>query len=397
MGRGLLAKHQEIFILTPNGEEVPEHEIRWELNPHRKNGKTLQLLEIAPGHHLFKASSLAEKLYKLGGSDLRSQFYKTPSVGETSPTPELPYSDGHDRTIKRQELYASRCQARATKTEKQNAATSPRDNVTVPIPNQKQGRPGTNLGVLFVPLGTTRTETKATLLDSDLFHRNGKPKPQINLTSRPLIRGLTSKARKSRVGRKSNRRRNRRGRPTDEVPIEPNPTSTERSQEEIDPTRPGSDSNPLFPDQHIETAPSLPCAELKLGSGAACFGPNTALFTQDPSNWAAHVPVYKLTRSIGSLKYGDSVLAEKNGQLFPAKVHCVMTFEIPKAMDPDANRTIQENTLTTAMGFTLTSHHHIRNHGQIHRDTQGRWQFAGQEDNMQWMVAADLSRHPIRN
>jgi len=70
LGRGLLAKHQEIFILTLNGEEVPEHEIRWELNPHRKNGKTLQLLEIAPGHHLFKASSLAEKLYKLGGLPL---------------------------------------------------------------------------------------------------------------------------------------------------------------------------------------------------------------------------------------------------------------------------------------------------------------------------------------
>jgi len=51
---------------------------------------------------------------------------------------------------------------------------------------------------------------------------------------------------------------------------------------------------------------------------------------------------------------------------------------------------------TTGMGFTLTNHHHIRNHGQIHRDTQGRWQLTHQADNMQWMVAADLSRHPTR-
>jgi len=140
--------------------------------------------------------------------------------------------------------------------------------------------------------------------------------------------------------------------------------------------------------------PRTPLAELQTENGAACFGPNTALLIQDPLDWTAHAPVETLTLPIGSLKYGDTVLAENHGQFFSAKVKCVMTFEIPQAMDPAANRTIQENTLTTGMGFTLTKHHHTRNYGQIHRDTQGRWQLTSQADNMQWMVAADLSRHP---
>jgi len=140
--------------------------------------------------------------------------------------------------------------------------------------------------------------------------------------------------------------------------------------------------------------PRTTLAELQTENGAACFGPNTALLIQDPLDWTAHAPVETLTLPIGSLKYGDTVLAENHGQFFSAKVKCVMTFEIPQAMDPAANRTIQENTLTTEMVFTLTKHHHTRNYGQIHRDTQGRWQLTSQADNMQWMVAADLSRHP---
>jgi len=152
----------------------------------------------------------------------------------------------------------------------------------------------------------------------------------------------------------------------------------------------------------MDTILSLPPAELKMAeeltmeNGAACFGPNTALLTQDPLNWAAHVPVDKLTRLIGSLKKGDTVLAEKHGQFFLAKVQCVMTLEIPQAIDPTANRAIQDNTLSTGLGFTLTKHHHSRKCGHIRCDKQGRWQLATQEDDIQWMVAADLSRYPTR-
>jgi len=65
-------------------------------------------------------------------------------------------------------------------------------------------------------------------------------------------------------------------------------------------------------------------------------------------------------------------------------------------VDPAVNRIIQENTLSTVLGFILTKHHHIRNYGQIRRDTQGKWQLTNQADDIQWKVAADLSRYPTR-
>jgi len=372
---------------------VPEHEICWVPNPHsRAGGDNLQLLEIVPGHYHFEASFFATNLCKMVGTNPRSQFYKTPATGESRPTSRRPYSWGNGRTIKRQEFYASRRQARAIEEKEQTATTSLRDNVTAPSPNQKQGRPVTNLGVPFVSQGPNLTEMEATLYDNNLFYRNGNPKPTTNLTARRL----TSKARKRQGGRKRNRRRNRRGRPSDEVSKEPNPTTTERTQGADEPTQTGSDAIPPSPCQHMGTILSLPPAEPKIEDGAACFGPNTALLIQDPLNWAAHVLVDKLTRPIGSLKKGDTVLAEKHGKFFLARVKCVMTFEIPQAIDPTANRIIQDNTLSTGLGFTLTRHHHILNYGQIHCNTQGKWQLSNQADNMQWMVAADLSRYPTR-
>ena len=101
------------------------------------------------------------------------------------------------------------------------------------------------------------------------------PRPTTNLTVRPLPRGLTSKARKRQGGRKGNRRRNRRGRPSVKVSKEPNPTTTERTQGGDDPTHTESDAISLSPHQHMDTMLSLPSAELKMEDGAACFGPNT--------------------------------------------------------------------------------------------------------------------------
>jgi len=367
-GKGTPEKLQEILIQNPNGAGVPEHEIWWVSNPHSEaGGDNLQLLEVALGHYHFEVSPFATNHCEMVNTDPRSQFYKTPATGKSRPTLELPYLRGNGKTIKNLEFYASRRQARAKEEKEQTVTTSPGDIATAPSPNQKQGRPVTNLGVPSVSQGPNLTETEAIPHDNNLFYKNGNPKPITNMTARPRARGLTSKERKRQGGRKRNRRRNRRGRPSDDVSI-----------------------------------PSLLPADLKMAeeltmeNGAACFGPNTALLIQDPLNWAAHVPVDKLTRPIGSLKKGDTVLAEKDGKFFLARVKCVMTFEIPQAIDPTANRAIQDNTLSTGLGFTLTKHHHTRNCGQIRCDKQGRWQLATQEDDIQWMVAADLSRYPTR-
>jgi len=308
-GNGTPEKHQDIFIQTPRGKGVPEHEIQWGPNPHRSTcGDTSQLLEIVPDHHHFKASYLATAYYNLVKTDLRSQFYKTPPTGESSLTSRPPWSRDKGRTIKRQELYASRRLARAIAGKEKTETTSPRVNVTAPSPNQKQG-PDTNLGVSQEP---TLTETNATLHDNSLFYKNGNPKPKTNPIVRPLPRGLTSRARKRQGGRKRKRRRNRHGRPSDEASQELNPTTTERTQGGDDPTQTRSDAIPLSPHQHMGTLPRTPLVEPEMENGAACFGPNTALLIQDPFNWTAHAPVETLTRPIGSLKYGDTVLAEKH-------------------------------------------------------------------------------------
>jgi len=141
--------------------------------------------------------------------------------------------------------------------------------------------------------------------------------------------------------------------------------------------------------------------ELAIEFWAACFEPNTALLLQDPLNHDTYDPGKTLSRSIGSLKHRDSVLAEKHGpdgrgNFSLAKVTCVMTFEIPQDEDLVANKTIQENMLSTGLGFTLTRHHHIRKHGQIHQNARGRWQLINL-GNLEWMVAADLDRYPSRS
>jgi len=156
------------------------------------------------------------------------------------------------------------------------------------------------------------------------------------------------------------------------------------------------------PTQHMATLPREHPVEPETEIWAACFEPNTALLLQDPLNHDTYDPGKKLSRSIGSLQHGDTVLAEKHGpdgrgRLFLAKVTCVMLFEIPQDRDPDANKMIQENTLSTGLGFTLTKHHHIRKHGRIHQNAQGRWQLTNPARSLEWMVAADLDRYPSRS
>jgi len=237
-------------------------------------------------------------------------------------------------------------------------------------------------------------------------------------------------------GRKKDRRRNRRRGSPAEVIKELNPEIAERTNELDDPIQilnPARDRMLLFsfikhavgmkniethtepihktnhlgdassepPTQHMAMLPREHPVDLATETGAPCFEPNTALLLQDPLNHVTYDPGKTLSRSIGSLKQGDTVLAEKHGpdgrgNFSLAKVTCVMTFEIPQDEDLVANKTIQENMLSTGLGFTLTRHHHIRKHGQIHQNARGRWQFINL-GNLEWMVAADLDRYPSRS
>jgi len=72
-------------------------------------------------------------------------------------------------------------------------------------------------------------------------------------------------------------------------------------------------------------------AELETDIGAVCCEPNTTLLLQDPLNHSTYDPSKTLSRSIGSLRQGDTVLAEKHGpdgrgNFFLVKVTCVMFF-----------------------------------------------------------------------
>ena len=74
-----------------------------------------------------------------------------------------------------------------------------------------------------------------------------------------------------------------------------------------DPTQTVGDASPLPPHQLLIFLP------LFLQFWAVCFEPNTALLLQDPLNHATYDPGKTLSRSIESLNYGDTVLAEKHG------------------------------------------------------------------------------------
>jgi len=201
---------------------VPEHEIQWGPNPHRRVcGDTSQLLEIVPGHHHFKASYLATVLCNLVKTDLRSQFYKAPPTRESSPTSEPPWSLGNEKTMRSQKFFASRRQAWVIGDNGKIATNSPRVQISPSGLNQNQGRPDTNDD----SHGGARAqepihkETEAIPHENNLFYRNGNPKPPS--TARPLPRGPTKNTRKHLGGRKRNRRRNRRSRPSDEASKEP--------------------------------------------------------------------------------------------------------------------------------------------------------------------------------
>jgi len=98
------------------------------------------------------------------------------------------------------------------------------------------------------------------------------------------------------------------------------------------------------------------------------------------------------------MKYGDTVLAKRLGSrgqttvFYLSRVTCVMFLEIPQDDDPVLNKIIQENTLSTGLGVTLTKHHHIRKHGQVSQDSRAKWHLTHEPKNPVWREAADLGR-----
>jgi len=75
-----------------------------------------------------------------------------------------------------------------------------------------------------------------------------------------------------------------------------------------------------------------------------------------------------------------------------------MFFEILQDDNPALNKSIQENTLSTGFGVTLTKHHHIRAYGRLRQDSTEKWHLTHQPKNPVWMETADLRRgtSPLR-
>jgi len=389
-------------------------------------GDTSGLMGIAPGHYYLWASTTATTLCTLVQSDPRSQFYKTSPIRESSPTLQPSWSLGKEKVINSQKRSASRRQALEAREYARNVATSPMVTTSSSTLSQNQERPRTNDDIHQEASAQEPTyeEIAVPLKDNNLFYKNGNPKPPS--TGRLLIRVLTNRDRKRPGGRKKDRRRDRRRGSPVEVLKELNPEIPEKTNEGDDPTQtlnPARDRMLLFsfikyaigiqnrethtgtiysselPTQHIATLPEEHPVELGTEIGAACFESHTALLLQDPLNHDTYDPGETLSRPIGSLRYGDTVLAEKHGpdgrsKFFLAEVACVMLFEIPQDRDLDANKIMQDNTLSTELGFTLTKHHHIRKHGWIHKQEPGRWLLTNLASNLEWMVAADLDRYP---
>ena len=278
--------------------------------------------------------------------------------------------------------------------------------------------------------------------DSSLFYSNGNPKPIS--TGRLLIRELTSRKAKRSAGRRKERRGDRsRGRPAEDLG-EPRPEIVDRDKTENEPVHiskvdrvkmiifsftkyvafrkmnEGTHYGPTHnthqhageewtepPTQYDGTESRDHVVELGSETGAACFEPGTALLLQNPLDQDTYDPDQALSRPIGSMKYGDTVLAERQGSRgrgtfsYLAKVTCVMFFEIPQddnpvlnkiIENPFLNKIIQENTLSSGLGVTLTKHHHIRKHGRVRQDSRGKWHLTHQPKNPVWREAAHLGR-----
>ena len=193
---------------------------------------------IIPGHYYLEASATATTLCTLVRNDLRSQFYKTPPIRESSPTVQPSWSRGKEKVIYNQERSASRRQALEAREYARNVATRPAATTSSTTPSQNQERPRINDDIHQKASAQEPTyeEIVVPLKDNNLFYKNGNPKPPS--TGRLLIRVLTNRNRKHPGGRKKDRQRDRRRGSPVAVLKESTPESPERTNEGADPFQP---------------------------------------------------------------------------------------------------------------------------------------------------------------
>jgi len=426
--------HQrDIHLCTSKGENVPWQDAKWERNPYAEAcHDTSDLLGIAPGHYHLQSSHTAETLCALMQTDLHSQFYKSAPALET----KIPgYSLGRDRVTKNEARFATRLQALEAKKKEVNAAASSPGTTLRSTHSPKQGKSKAEDEIDKDEMTEDPVDerTAVPLKDSSLFYSNGNPKP--TPTGRLLIRELTSVKAKRSGGRRKGRRRNRSRRRPAEDPGEPSPDIADRDKTENEPAhipkvdrdkmiffsfikyvalrkmnkgthyglthnthQYAGEERPEPPTQHDGTESRDHVAEPGSEIGTAYFEPGTPLLLQNPLNQDTYDPDQALSRPIGSMKYGDTVLAEIQGPsgwgtfFYLARVTCVIFFEIPQDDDPVLNKIIQENTLLSGLGVTLTKHHHIRKHDQVSQDSRAKWHLTHQPKNPVWREAADLGR-----
>jgi hypothetical protein len=233
----------------------------------------------------------------------------------------------------------------------------------------------------------TPEEVEFSSRDKDRLHKSD-PTAQIPK------RGLTSRERKRPGSRERDRRREQGRTPNVVAPKEPNPETSEKiigGEEPSQPLNLACYRKPDLPTQQIDPSPEEPGTE----NGAACFGPQTLLLVQNPMNQSTYDSRTSLTRPIERIGQGSMVLAEKQDSkgrsiLFPARVTCLMMFEIPQDDDPEANKSLQKKILSKSLGLTITRHHHIRKYGSIHEQEPGGRQVITQAHTTKWCEAADI-------
>jgi len=371
----------DIYLRTPDGSIVPEHEARWEHNPYaRECGDTSGFLGLKPGHYQLKGNMEAYDLCRLAHSDFYSQFFQAHPTGEPKTELAPPFSLGKAKVLRNQLRSASRLRANSMREQAERADIKPMATASQSTLSQHRERTRARIK-------PTPEEAVSSPRDKDRFHKS-EPTAQIPK------RGFTSRDRKRPGSRKRDRRREQERKSNVVALKEPNPETPERiigREEPSQPLNPADYKKPVPPSQQIDPFP----AEPGTATGAACFGPQMLLLVQNPMNPSTYDSRTPLTRPIEKIGQGCMVLAEKQDSIgrsifFPARVMCLMMFEIPQEDDPEANKSLQKKILSKSLGLTITRHHHIRKYGFIHEQVPGGRQVITRAHTTKWCEAADL-------
>ena len=361
--------------MSLNGKTLTELEAQWEHNPYaREYSDTSGFLGLKPGRYQLKGNKLASDLCDLVQSDLYSQFFLIGPKDEPKGGSEPSFSLGKAKVVSNQRRSASRLRALLAT---ESADIKSMITASRTIPSQPLEKTRAKRDILEKRNSTQEpTPTKLVVPPREEDPRYKKDQPEPGPTVSIPKRDPTSKERKR--PRNKDRRREQSGTPKAMAPNEPNPRNLETltmGEEPLQLSNLAGNKRPELP-THIDSSLEEPGTE----TGAACFGPQTLLFVQNPMNQATYDSGKALTRPIERIDQGCLVLAEKQDTkgksiFFLARVMCVMIFEIPQEGDPEANRALQAKILSKSPGLILTKHHHVRKYGFIHEQEPGGGQF----------------------